>query len=94
MYSPFSQKKPKGRDLSAAEVCCNRILASARIPVEHTLSGVKRARIVRDVLRSSKPAFSDRVMEIACALHNWRSHCRHPLPTFNLLDLATIRYSQ
>ena len=71
----------------------NRILSSARITVEHVLAGVKRLRIVKDVLRNSKGGFSDRIMEIACALHNWRTDFRHPLPTFNLLLLAQS-YSQ
>lgn len=93
-WCPISQKKPRGRDLTEAELYCNRILSSARIGVEHTLAGVKRSRIVKDVLRNSKAGFSDRVMEIACALHNWRTASRHPLPTLNLLDLATLSYSQ
>jgi hypothetical protein len=94
MFSPISQKKPKGRDLSASDKAYNRLLSSARITVEHTLSGVKRCRIVKEVFRNSKAGFSDRCMEIACALHNWRSHSRHPLPTFNLLDFVLHYYSQ
>ena len=80
--------------MTEAELRCNRILSSARISVEHALAGVKRSRIVKDVLRNSKVGFSDRVMEIACALHNWRTASRHPLPTFNLLNLAALSYSQ
>src|SRR5260221_13375198 len=91
---PTSQKKPRGRDLTQAELAYNRILSSARISVEHVVTGVKRSRIVKDVLRNSKLGFSDRVMEIACALHNWRTASRHPLPTLNLLDLAVQPYSQ
>ena len=94
MFCPTSQKKPRGRDLTEAELRCNRLLSSARISVEHALAGVKRSRIVKDVLRNSKVGFSDRVMEIACALHNWRTASRHPLPTFNLLDLLAEPYSQ
>ena len=91
---PISPKKPRGRDLKEAELFGNHILSSARISVEHALAGVKRSRIVKDVLRNSKVGFSDRVMEIACALHNWRTASRQPLPTLNLLDLATHSYSQ
>ena len=80
--------------MTQSELFCNQCLSSARISVEHALSGVKRSRIVKDVLRNSKAGFSDRVMEIACALHNWRTASRHPLPTLNLLDLATLSYSQ
>ena len=79
--------------MTESELCFNRIFSSARITVEHVLSGVKRLRIVKEVLRNSKVGFSDRVMEIACALHNWRTVFRQPLPTFNLLDLP-LCYSQ
>jgi len=66
----------------------NRICSSARIVVEHAIAGIKRCRIVKDVLRLTKAGISDRVMEIACGLHNLRISCRHPLPTFDLLSLA------
>jgi hypothetical protein len=80
--------------LTEAELVWNRLFSSARISVEHVLAGVKRSRIVKDVLRNSKVGFSDRVIEIACALHNWRTTSRHPLPTLSLLDLASLPYSQ
>ena len=82
------KKKPKGQPLSAADKYLNVLLSSARIVVEHTLSGVKRCHIVKDVFRNTKPGFTDSVMEIACALHNLRVHFRHPVPTFNLLALV------
>jgi hypothetical protein len=40
--------------------------------VEHDLAGVKRSRIVKDVLRNTKDGISDVVMEEACGLHNLR----------------------
>jgi hypothetical protein len=40
--------------------------------VEHALSGVKRCRIVKDVLRNTGEALSDSAMEAACGLHNLR----------------------
>jgi DDE superfamily endonuclease len=78
------KKKPKGQDLGVADLFVNQLLSSVRIVVEHTLSGVKRCRIVKDVLRNTKLGFSDLVMEIACALHNLRVDFRHPLPTFDI----------
>jgi hypothetical protein len=66
----------------------NRIFSSARVVVEHAIAGIKRCRIVKDVLRLTKAGISDRVMEIACGLHNLRVSCRHPLTTFDLLSLA------
>ena len=40
--------------------------------MEHDLAGVKRCRIVKDVLRNTKEGVSDVVMEAACGLHNIR----------------------
>jgi hypothetical protein len=40
--------------------------------VEHDLAGVKRCRIVKDVLRNTKDGVSDAVIEAACGLHNVR----------------------
>jgi hypothetical protein len=73
--------------LSPGEKLLNRIFSSVRVTVEHVLAGVKRCRIVKDVLRLTKDGISDRVMEIACGLHNLRVSCRHPLLAFDLLSL-------
>lgn len=56
--------------------------------VEHVIAGVKRCRIVKDVLRLTKDGVSDRVMEIACSLHNLRVAVRHPVQTLDLLTVA------
>ena len=50
----------------------NRKLSRIRVRVEHALSGVKRSRIVKDVLRNKKPEVSDVAMEVASGLHNLR----------------------
>lgn len=63
----------------------NHLISSVRIIVEHVIAGVKRCRIVKDVLRLTKTGISDMVMEMACGLHNLRVSCRHPLPTFDVL---------
>lgn len=75
--------------MSASDTWLNGIIAGARVLVENTIAGVKRARIVKDVFRNTKPGFSDLAMEVACALHNLRMHCRHPLPEFSLRQLVT-----
>jgi hypothetical protein len=66
----------------------NRLIASARIVVEHVIAGVKRCRIVKDVLRLTTEGSSDRVMEIACGVHNLRVSCRQPLPALDVRLLA------
>ena len=67
----------------------NRIISSVRVVVEHVIAGVKRWRMVKDVLRLTTEGISDQVMEIACGLHNLRVSFRHPLPTFDLLSLIS-----
>lgn len=72
-----------------SEQFLNQIFSSARVVVEHAIAGVKRCRIVKDVLRLTKDGMSDVVMEIACGLHNLRISCRHPVPTFDVLGLLS-----
>lgn len=88
------KKKPKGRDLAVADVFLNSVWSAARIVIEHVLAGVKRCRIVKDTLRNTTFGFSDRAMEVACALHNLRVHFRQPLPVLNLVHLASTSYSE
>ena len=88
------RKKPKGQLLSLADTLLNTLLSSSRIVVEHTLAGVKRCHIVKDIFRNTKAGFSDVVMEITCALHNLRVHFRHPLLTFNLFQSLSFSYSE
>ena len=82
------QKKPKGRDLSLADTFLNSLLSTARIVVEHTLAGVKRCRILKDVFRNTKLGFTDLAMQVACALHNLRVTFRHPIPTLDILAFS------
>ena len=74
--------------MSLTDKLLNRIFSSARVVVEHAIAGVKRCRIVKDELRLTATGISDRVMEIACGLHNFRVSCRHPLPTLDMLSLV------
>ena len=67
----------------------NHLISSARVVVENVIAGVKRGRIVKDILRLTTEGSSDLVMEIACGLHNLRVSCRHPLPTFDVLSLLS-----
>jgi hypothetical protein len=80
------KKKPKGKELSVAERFLNHSISSVRIHVEHVIASIKRCRIVKDVLRNTKDGFSDLVMRIACALHNWRISFRQPVPNSQVLE--------
>src|SRR5262249_61075216 len=75
MYQP--KKKPKGKELTPEEKAENKIISSIRILIAHISAGVKRCRIVKDVLRNTKLFFADQVMEIACGLHNFRTTLRY-----------------
>jgi hypothetical protein len=88
------KKKPRGRERSQEDKFLNQIIASVRIEVEHVIAGIKRCRIVKDVLRLTREGISDLIMEIACGLHNLRITCRHPLPDFDLRNLLNPAYSR
>jgi hypothetical protein len=75
--------------VSAWDTWLNGIISGARVLVENTIAGVKRCRIVKDVFRNTKPGFSDLAIEVACALHNLRMDCRHPLLEFSLHQFVT-----
>ena len=72
--------------MSAGEQFLNHLISSTRVVVENVMAGVKRWRMVKEVLRLTTEGISDLVMEIACGLHNLRVSCRHPLPAFDLLS--------
>jgi len=55
-----------------ASIVTNHQLASLRIRIEHVISSIKRCRMIKDPCRLHGVLAQDRVMEIACALHNFR----------------------
>jgi len=65
-------KKPHYRELSEVDKGYNRLLASVRVKVEHVMAGVKRIRIVKEKIRLHGELIRDKVMLIACGLHNLR----------------------
>jgi DDE superfamily endonuclease len=65
-------RKPRGRQLTRAQKAANRRIARRRVRIEHVKSRVKRCRIVHDTNRLRKAGVRDRVMEVCCALHNFR----------------------
>jgi len=71
-----SRKKPRKGELTRAEKRTNRKISRVCVRVEDALSGVKRSRAVKDVLRNTKDGFSDLVMVVACGLHNLRVRLR------------------
>jgi hypothetical protein len=65
-------KKPRGEDLTREQHVVNQELHHRRLRIEHVNSSVKRCRIVKDRIRLWKEGVRDVVMEICCALHNFR----------------------
>jgi hypothetical protein len=65
-------KKPRGRELTRVQKAGNRKLARRRVRIEHVNSSVKRCRMLKETIRMWKAGIRDMVMEIGCALHNFR----------------------
>jgi hypothetical protein len=65
-------KKPHGQELTLEERRTNQALHHRRLRIEHVNSSVKRCRIVKDRIRLWKEGVRDLVMELCCALHNFR----------------------
>jgi hypothetical protein len=69
-------KKPRGGTLTPEQKAENQVLARRRVRIEHVNSSVKRCRMVKDALRLWRGTIRDLVMEVACALHNFRLRYR------------------
>jgi hypothetical protein len=65
-------KKPRGQDLTREQQRATQALNQRWLRIEHVNSSVKRCRIVKDRLRLWKDGIRDLVMELCCALHNFR----------------------
>jgi hypothetical protein len=65
-------KKPHGQELTLEQQLTNQALDQRRLRIEHVNSSVKRCRIIKDRLRLWKKGIRDLVMELCCALHNFR----------------------
>ena len=65
-------KKPRGQELTLEQQRVNQALHHRRLRIAHVNSSVKRCRIVKDRIRLRKNGVRDLVMELCCALHNFR----------------------
>ena len=73
-------KKPRGQELTQEQTRTNQALHHRRLRIEHVNSSVKRCRIVKDRMRLWKQGVRDLVMELCCALHNFRVRLNPWLP--------------
>jgi len=65
-------KKPPGGSLTPQQKAENQQIARRRVRIEHVNSSIKRCRIVKDTVRLFREGARDMVVEICCALHNFR----------------------
>jgi hypothetical protein len=73
-------KRPRGQELTVEQQLANEVLNHRRRRIEHVNSSVKRCRIVKDRLRLWKQGVRDLMMELCCALHNFRVRLNPWLP--------------
>lgn len=66
------EKKQKNKKLSREDKAYNKLISSMRVTVEHVMAGVKRLRTVKEKLRLRTEGIHDKIMVIACGLHNLR----------------------
>jgi hypothetical protein len=70
-------KKPKNKELTKEQKEENKIIASFRIRNEHSIGGMKRCRIVKDVIRIHGFQKRDMVFNSCAGLHNLRTIFRN-----------------
>jgi hypothetical protein len=75
-YSPdkvkvvMPEKKPKNQELCDEDKAFNQLVSSMRVTVEQAISGIKRLRTVQEKIRLRIEEIHDKVILIACGLHN------------------------
>jgi hypothetical protein len=65
-------KKPRGKALTPERQEGNREVSQRCVRIEHVHSSVKRCRMLKEAIRMRQDGMRDMVMEIGCALHNFR----------------------
>ena len=73
---PFPAKRTRKRPLTRAQKRANRVLARTRIGVEHTLSALKRFRILAERYRNRRRRFGLRLTLIAAITNRQRPAIR------------------
>jgi hypothetical protein len=73
-------KRPRGQELTRSQQRANQALNQRRLRIEQVNSSIKRCRIVKDRIRLWKQGVRELVMELCCALHNFRVRLKPWLP--------------
>jgi hypothetical protein len=82
-FEPY--KKPRNGELNKIQKQENQLIASIRIVVEHAIGGLKKCRIIKEIIRIYNTDIRDRVVETCAALHNFRLSCRNGYKVNDLL---------
>lgn len=70
-------KKPRNGELTKQQKKDNTDISRIRVPAEHVMAGIKRLNIVKEKIRLRIIGVRDRVMLVACGLHNFRTAARN-----------------
>ena len=68
-------KKPKQQELTPEQKAENKLLASERVSVEHSIAGLKRYRILADRLRMHDLDLYNVTLGVCAGLWNFRLSC-------------------
>jgi hypothetical protein len=66
------KRKPRKKEFTLDDKLQNKEISRVRVKVEHAIGFCKIFRIVKDEIRAYKDNFRDLVLEIACALANFK----------------------
>jgi hypothetical protein len=69
-------QKPRGQERPLEQQRANQVLHHRRLRIEHVNRSVKRCRVVKDRICLWQKGIRDLVMELCCALHNFRVRLR------------------
>jgi DDE superfamily endonuclease/Helix-turn-helix of DDE superfamily endonuclease len=70
-------KKPRNKELTQAQKDENQMIASYRIRNEHAIGGMKRCRIMKDVIRIHNSEKRDIIFSACAGIHNLRTIFRN-----------------
>lgn len=82
-------KKPRKSELSLEQKEQNTKHAQKRVCNEHAMKGIKRIRVVKDILRLDTYNYADKLFMNACSLHNFR--VKSPLRAYAHVDTRMIK---
>ena len=65
-------KNPRGKEWTPEQKEGKRAISRRRVRIEHVNSSVTRCRMLKETIRMWKEGMRDMMMDIGCALYNFR----------------------